>query len=77
METGGNIGGPLDILKLLINNSVTIELKDSSLITGCLKGFDEHLNLIMFKARTSNEYSDILFVRGDLVCLIREGIVSL
>jgi small nuclear ribonucleoprotein len=73
METGVNIGGPLDILKLLINAPVTVELKDSSTIKGLLKGYDEHINLILSKAKSEIESTDILFIRGDLVCLIREG----
>ena len=73
MEPGIGIGGPLDILKLLINCAITVELKDNTIIKGLFKGFDEHVNIILTKATGENESHDILFIRGDLVCLIREG----
>lgn len=73
MESGSSVGGPLDILKLLIDTRVVVELKDLSQIKGILKGFDEHVNLILYKAQGTSQSSDILFIRGDLVCLIKEN----
>jgi Small nuclear ribonucleoprotein (snRNP) homolog len=73
MESSGNIGGPLDILKLLIDSAVTIELKDSTCIKGIFKGFDEHINVILSKAISNFENHDILFIRGDLISIIQEG----
>jgi len=73
MEPGIGIGGPLDILKLLIGSAVAVELRDTSVITGLLKGFDEHVNVILTKAQTDQRSHDVLFIRGDLVCMVREG----
>lgn len=70
MESG--IGGPLDILKLLLGTQVCIELKDGTQINGVLKGFDEHLNVILYSSVMDFQNSDILFVRGDLVVVIKE-----
>ena len=73
MESGIGVGGPIDILKLLINSAVTVELKDSTTIQGLLKGFDEHINVILGNAQAIDGHHDVLFIRGDIVCMIREG----
>ena len=66
------MGGPLDILKLLINSQVKVTLKDRTDIEGLFKGYDEHLNVILYKARGKAGLDDILFIRGDLVSIISE-----
>lgn len=66
------VGGPLDILKLLIGSQVSIELKDGSQINGLLKAYDEHLNTILYTSSSGGNNSDILFIRGDLVVIIKE-----
>lgn len=66
------MGGPLDILKLLINAQVKVTLKDRTDIEGLFKGYDEHLNVILYKAKSQDSLDDILFIRGDLVSIISE-----
>lgn len=66
------VGGPLDILKLLLGSQVCIELKDGSQVTGLLKAYDEHLNTILYTSSAGQKNSDILFIRGDLVVIIKE-----
>jgi small nuclear ribonucleoprotein (snRNP)-like protein len=73
MNSATGVGGPLDLLKLLLNSSVTVQLKDASSISGLLRGFDEHCNLLLYKPSVPSFFCDILFVRGDLVILIRES----
>jgi len=60
METG-----PLEILKLAIDENVKVRLKTGENLEGVLKGFDEHMNLVLLNR------TDSLFVRGDTVLLIR------
>jgi small nuclear ribonucleoprotein (snRNP)-like protein len=72
MDSRTSLGGPLEILKFLRNCQVRVTLKDLTEVTGLLKGYDEHLNLFLYKSRIEDEMNDILFIRGDLVVLMRE-----
>ncbi|CAG9316084.1 unnamed protein product [Blepharisma stoltei] len=66
--------GPLGILKLALEANVEVTLRDSDVIYGKLKSFDEHLNILLTNAQENSHNHDILFIRGDLVKLIRPSV---
>ena len=63
-----------------INNSVLIKLKEDKVIRGLLKGFDQHMNLIL---SDSEEILDevnvdlgVIVVRGDNVVMISPSVAK-
>ena len=49
------VDGPTHLVERLLNQRVTLELKDTRTLTGKLVGVDEHMNLVLEEAeeRTS------------------------
>ncbi|MEM1508722.1 MAG: LSm family protein [Thermofilaceae archaeon] len=62
------------LLKNSLNKQVLVKLKGGREIRGILRGFDQHLNLILEEAEESREGQsrrfDYMLVRGDNVILI-------
>ena len=69
---------PLDALNAARNKRVIVELKNKSQITGKLKAFDIHINVVLddaeelendqMKRRIGN-----IFIRGDAIILISQA----
>jgi small nuclear ribonucleoprotein len=65
---------PLDVLSDLLDNQVMVRLKNGLVITGKLKAFDIHINLVLEDA--SFQDGDVekkfkhMFLRGDMVIFI-------
>jgi small nuclear ribonucleoprotein len=70
MQAHRGEGGPLEMMKLVINSPVSVRLRDGEEIKGILKGFDQHLNILLTQAQRPEARDDILFIRGDLVMLL-------
>ena len=56
---------PLEILDDSIGSVVSVELKGGGPLTGELKGYDQHMNLVL------SEAEDTTIIRGDNVVSIR------
>ena len=75
-----NAGKPMELLQTSIGSQVLVELKGKKKIKGKLRGFDQHLNLILEDAEEisvdpeTNEQTvtqvDTVIVRGDNVILV-------
>ncbi|RDE14202.1 MAG: RNA-binding protein [Candidatus Thorarchaeota archaeon] len=75
-----NAGKPMELLQTSIGSQVLVELKGRKKIKGKLRGFDQHLNLILEDAEEisvdpeTNEQTvvqvDTVIVRGDNVILV-------
>ncbi|GMM30106.1 U4/U6-U5 snRNP complex subunit [Martiniozyma asiatica (nom. inval.)] len=77
---------PLDLIKLVLDESVYVKLKGSREIVGKLHAYDSHCNMVLGDAietvysvdadnnitTTTNE-SELLFIRGDLVILVSDA----
>lgn len=67
---------PIEFLKMIIGTKVHIKCKDNIELDGELKGYDEHSNIILYKAvetntnKMSKRYFDTTFIRGDFIILI-------
>jgi len=66
---------PLDALNDARNKRVVVELKNGKQITGLLKAFDIHINVVLEQAeeRENGEVKrkmNTLFVRGDTIIMI-------
>ncbi|KAL7712955.1 Snrnp sm protein [Entamoeba marina] len=65
---------PLDLVKLCLDENVIIKLRGGRQLTGKLRAFDQHLNIIL--SDVTETYNDekrtfpSLYVRGDLVVLV-------
>ena len=65
---------PLDMLNGLVGNQVLVKLKNGMEVSGTLKAFDIHINLVLDDA----EYSEgdvskkvkTLFLRGDMILFV-------
>lgn len=65
----------VQILENSLGKNVLIRLRGGKSIRGQLKGFDQHLNLVLEKAEdvtdtNSVEYLGLIIVRGDNVVMI-------
>ncbi len=66
---------PFDLLQESIGKNVMVELKDGITVSGTLRAFDIHMNLVLGNAEklvngeTKNKYGTLL-LRGDNVLLI-------
>lgn len=66
---------PLDALNHARNKQVIVELKNKTQITGKLKAFDIHINVVLDDA-TEHENGEMkrklntTFIRGDMIVLI-------
>ena len=75
-----NAGRPMELLQASIGDQVLVELKGNKKIKGKLRGFDQHLNLILEDAEeiTTNPETDeqiievvkTVIVRGDNVVIV-------
>ncbi len=75
-----NAGRPMELLQTSIGDQVLVELKGNKKIKGKLRGFDQHLNLILEDAEeiTTNPETDeqiievvkTVIVRGDNVVIV-------
>lgn len=75
-----NAGRPMELLQASIGDQVLVELKGNKKIKGKLRGFDQHLNLILEDAEeiTINPETDeqiievvkTVIVRGDNVVIV-------
>ena len=75
-----NTGRPLDLLQKSIGSQVLVELKGQRKLKGKLRGYDQHLNLILEDAdeiafnadmeQESVETIHTVIVRGDNVVII-------
>lgn len=65
---------PLDALGELLDKQVMVRLKNGIVITGVLKSFDVHINVVIADAVIKEEEVDkkfkTLFVRGDMILLV-------
>jgi small nuclear ribonucleoprotein len=65
---------PLDILSELLDNQVLVRLKNGLVITGKLKAFDIHINLVLedasFQDNDVEKKFKTMFLRGDMVIFI-------
>ena len=75
-----NAGRPLDLLQKSIGSQVLVELKGQRKLRGKLRGYDQHLNLILedadeiaFDAEMEQETVETIhtvIVRGDNVVIV-------
>ena len=75
-----NAGKPMELLQTSIGSQVLVELKGRKIIKGKLRGYDQHLNLILEDAEEitmdpeTDEQNiaqiDTVIVRGDNVILV-------
>tara|TARA_Y100000031_G_C7907410_1_gene242272 strand:- start:118 stop:339 length:222 start_codon:yes stop_codon:yes gene_type:complete len=66
---------PLDALNAAKGQQVIVQLKNKSQITGTLKSFDIHINLVLGNAEQNNEENKTtklneIFIRGDMVVFV-------
>ena len=60
---------PMDVLESSLDDPISVTLKDGTTIEGDLRGFDQHLNLVVDDAETpSGEGTTV--IRGDNVVTI-------
>ena len=75
-----NTGRPLDLLQKSIGSQVLVELKGNRKLRGKLRGYDQHVNLILedadeivFDEETNEETVEAIhtvIVRGDNVVIV-------
>ncbi|MHA1637735.1 MAG: LSM domain-containing protein [Candidatus Thorarchaeota archaeon] len=75
-----NTGRPLDLLQKSIGSQVLVELKGQRKLKGKLRGYDQHVNLILedadeiaFNEETNEETVEAIhtvIVRGDNVVIV-------
>ena len=75
-----NTGRPLDLLQKSIGSQVLVELKGNRKLKGKLRGYDQHVNLILedadeivFDEETNEETVEAIrtvIVRGDNVVIV-------
>jgi small nuclear ribonucleoprotein len=67
---------PLDALESATGEPVTVRLKDGSAYRGALAGFDQHMNVVLEPAETTEDgatgVEDTTIIRGDNVVTINQ-----
>lgn len=66
---------PLDVLSELLNEPVSVRLKNGMIVQGKLKAFDIHVNIVLENVtiKANEEETKIpnkAFIRGDMVIFI-------
>ena len=67
---------PLDALNSARGKRVIVELKSKRQITGVLKAFDIHINIVLDDAEERSETGEMMrklgnvFIRGDMIVLV-------
>ncbi len=65
---------PFDMLNSVIGKQVMLKLKGNTTISGVLKSFDVHLNVILENAEVTSDDTKTkhpaIFVRGDTIVFI-------
>jgi small nuclear ribonucleoprotein len=65
---------PLDALNELLGNEVLVRLKNGLEISGTLKAFDIHINLVLenakFKDQDVERQFKKIFLRGDMIVFV-------
>lgn len=65
---------PFDILGNSTDKRILIRLKSSEMITGTLKAFDQHINILLEDAELNGEKDSLklgkVLVRGDNIILV-------
>ncbi|MEK6923543.1 MAG: LSM domain-containing protein [Nanoarchaeota archaeon] len=67
---------PLDALNMARGKRVLVELKNKKRISGILKAFDIHINLVLEQAEERDENGEMarnlgnVFLRGDMIVLV-------
>ncbi len=67
---------PLDALNIARGKRVLVELKNKRRISGILKAFDIHINLVLEQAEERDENGEMarklgnVFLRGDMIVLV-------
>ena len=67
---------PLDALNIARGKRVLVELKNKRRISGILKAFDIHINLVLEQAEECDENGEMarklgnVFLRGDMIVLV-------
>ncbi|WP_138006754.1 LSM domain-containing protein [Halalkalirubrum salinum] len=72
-------GRPLDVLEEALAETVTVQLKDDSVVYGVLSGYDQHMNVVLdregadettVRDPTADPVEDTTIIRGDNVVSI-------
>ncbi len=72
-------GRPLDVLEEALAETVTVQLKDDSVVYGVLSGYDQHMNVVLdgvgaeeavVRDPTAEAVEDTTIIRGDNVVSI-------
>ncbi|KAI5191457.1 hypothetical protein NECID01_1451 [Nematocida sp. AWRm77] len=63
---------PLEFIRGLLGTKVSIVLRDREEVTGVLKMFDEHLNIIIRPVVSEGPAKELLFLRSDSILTIGE-----
>ncbi|MBS3065244.1 MAG: small nuclear ribonucleoprotein [DPANN group archaeon] len=67
---------PLDALNAARGKRVLVELKNKRRVSGVLKAFDIHINLVLEQAEERDENGEMarklgdVFLRGDMIVLV-------
>ncbi len=67
---------PLDALNMARGKRVLVELKNKRRVSGILKAFDIHINLVLEQAEECDENGEMarklgnVFLRGDMIVLV-------
>lgn len=69
---------PLEYIRGLLGEDVTVVLRDRSEVKGTLHMFDEHVNLVLSNASGVREHrGGALFLRGENIFFVSEAEASL
>lgn len=63
---------PLEFIRGLLGTKVSVVLRDKEEVTGVLKMFDEHLNLIIHPTDKGDSAKELLFLRSDNILTVGE-----
>ncbi len=61
---------PVDLLKRTLGKGVDVTLKDGSVYSGILKGYDEHVNITLDDVVKGQSKKGLLVIRGPNILFI-------